>query len=75
LWHGDLVDRRYWILDQQFKSMGFDPDAHLRLDENGLFDWADAPPFMKGWASRLFETRNEDGKALVAEEASRVAHA
>jgi len=75
LWHGDLVDRRYWILDQQFKSMGFDPDAHLRLDENGLFDWADAPPFMKSWASRLFETRNEDGKALVAEEASRVAHA
>jgi len=73
LWHGDLVDRRYWILDQQFKSMGFDPDAHLRLDDNGLFEWADAPPSMRAWASRLFEMRNEDGTA--AREAPSAAHA
>jgi len=73
LWHGDLVDRRYWILDQQFKSTGFDPDAHLRLDDNGLFEWADAPPSMRAWASRMFETRNEDGTA--AREAPSVAHA
>jgi len=75
LWHGDVADRRYWELDQEFRMMDFDPDRHLRIGENGLWEWADAPPSMKAWASRLFETRNEDGDAGGLVGARSVAHA
>ena len=61
LWHGDLVDRRYGQMNEEFKSFDFDPDRHLRFDENGLWEWADAPPRMQKWASDLFALRKEDG--------------
>jgi 8-oxo-dGTP pyrophosphatase MutT (NUDIX family) len=61
LWHGDLVNRRFAELNNEFKAFDFDPDKHLRHDENGLFEWADAPPEMQKWASELFWMRREDG--------------
>ena len=61
LWHGDLVDRRYSDMNQQFKEFDFDPDKHLKLDENGLWEWGDAPEAMKEWASTFFWIRREDG--------------
>jgi 8-oxo-dGTP pyrophosphatase MutT (NUDIX family) len=61
LWHGDLVNRRYGELNDEFKTFDFDPDKHLRYDENGLWEWADAPPEMREWARKLFWMRREDG--------------
>jgi 8-oxo-dGTP pyrophosphatase MutT (NUDIX family) len=61
LWHGDLVNRRYAELNEEFMTFDFDPDRHLRYDENGLWEWADAPPRMRQWASDLFALRKEDG--------------
>jgi len=61
LWHGDLVDRRYSEMNQQFKTFDFNPDKHLKLDESGLWEWGDAPDEMRQWASTFFAIRREDG--------------
>lgn len=61
LWHGDLEDRRYRDREIQFRSMDFDPDAYLKLDDNGLWEWSDeAPDQLRMWADNSFH-RNEDG--------------
>ncbi len=61
LWHGDLANRRYAELNHVFKAFDFDPNKHLRYDENGLWEWADAPAGMREWARELFWMRREDG--------------
>ena len=40
LWHGDLADRRYADREREFRRLGLDPKAHLRHDENGLWEWS-----------------------------------
>jgi hypothetical protein len=64
LWHGDLADRRYADREREFRRLGLDPDAHLRLDDNGLWEWSsEAPERLRAWADGSFHHRNEDGKS------------
>jgi hypothetical protein len=64
LWHGDIADRSYAGRERHFRALGFDPDAHLTQDNNGMFEWsADAPADLKAWARDLFPSRKEDGAA------------
>ena len=62
LWHGDLGDRRYAEMNRQFMTFGFDPDAHIRVGADGLWEWSGAPERMRQWARDMFEVRNEDGE-------------
>ena len=62
LWHGAVTDRRYYWRNQEFKTLGFDPDRHLRLEPSGLWGWGEAPARIREWASELFVSRNEDGE-------------
>lgn len=64
LWHGELEDRRYHLRNQQFKTFDFDPTSDLRIDEAGLWAWANAPVSMRTWAHRIFFLRNEDGDLI-----------
>jgi hypothetical protein len=66
LWHGDLSDRNYGLLDRQFKAFGFDPDLHIRPSADGPWEWSGAPEEMKRWALAMFEDRNEDGDRRIA---------
>lgn len=62
LWHGDLADRRYTDMNNQFMTFDFDPDKHLALDENKLFVWSEeAPKRLQDWADKFFWIRREDG--------------
>lgn len=62
LWHGELADRSYSERERHFRTLGFDPDKHLKHDGNGMFEWSpDAPAELKAWAEGLFPGRNEDG--------------
>lgn len=62
LWHGDLADRRYTDMNNQFMTFDFDPDRHLALDENKLFVWSEeAPKRLQDWADKFFWIRREDG--------------
>jgi hypothetical protein len=62
LWHGDLGDRNYALMNRQFMTFGFDPDAHIRVGSDGLWEWSGAPEPMRQWARDMFEVRNEDGE-------------
>jgi hypothetical protein len=62
LWHGDLGDRNYALMNRQFMTFGFDPDAHIRVGSDGLWEWSGAPEQMRQWARDMFEVRNEDGE-------------
>ena len=61
LWHGDLVDRRYAEMNQQFATFDFNPNRDLRHDENGLWEWNEASPELQKWATDFFWIRREDG--------------
>jgi hypothetical protein len=62
LWHGDYGDRRYAEMNRIFMTFGFDPDAHIRVGSDGLWEWSGAPERMRQWARDMFEVRNEDGE-------------
>ncbi len=62
LWHGAMADRRYRLLNQQFKAFDFDPNRDLRLSMSGTWEWADAPANLRAWSRDLFLSRNEDGE-------------
>ena len=65
LWHGELAERSYHTRERHFRTLGFDPDAHLKHDENGMFEWsAEAPAELRAWAQNLFASRNEDGEQV-----------
>lgn len=65
LWHGDLGDRRYALMNRQFMTFGFNPDAHIRIGADGLWEWSGAPERMRQWARDFFENRNEDGERAI----------
>ena len=63
LWHGDLANRRYGVMNRELLRMQYDPDRHLQVGEGGLIEWSDeAPPAMRDWASQNFRHRREDGE-------------
>jgi hypothetical protein len=66
LWHGAWADRRYDQNNQEFRTFDFDPVRHLRRDEQGLWEWADAPGALRAWAMEWFASRREDGAPLGA---------
>ena len=61
LWHGDMKDRRYTKVVQEFASFNFDPDQNLRIDNNGLWAWKSASPELRNWTENMFGLRKEDG--------------
>lgn len=62
LWHGDLVNRRYAEMNEEFMTFAFDPEKHLRLDDAGLFEWSnEAPKRLVDWSNEFFVLRREDG--------------
>jgi hypothetical protein len=66
LWHGEVADKAYRKRQRDFRSLGFDPDAHLQTDEGGMLDWTnEAPADLKAWCNDLFNGRNEDGQRNV----------
>jgi hypothetical protein len=70
LWHGELADRRYARLNQEFMTFDFDPEKHLRFDESGLWEWTDeTPERLRKWASEMFWMRREDGDPALQPQA------
>jgi hypothetical protein len=62
LWHGADDDRRYLERNRDLNAFAFDPEADLRIDSGGCFEWNSYKPELHAWAKRYFGTRLEDGK-------------
>jgi hypothetical protein len=66
LWHGDLRRRQYQDRHQLLASFEFDPAADLALTDSGCWRWNSAKPDMHQAVKRYFQSRREDGEAVVA---------
>jgi hypothetical protein len=61
LWHGRVMDRRYYQQSSKLRAFGFDPARHLKLDPNGLWRWSDEVAGVGEAFARYFAERREDG--------------
>lgn len=61
LWHGDPVNRQYGSRNAILKRHHFDPAADLRLNDDGLWEWASEKPQLHQEVSTYFTGRREDG--------------
>jgi hypothetical protein len=61
LWHGDPVNRQYGSRNAILKRHGFDPATDLRLNGEGVWEWASEKPELHGAVKAYFGARREDG--------------
>jgi hypothetical protein len=65
LWHGDLLNRRYVLRNEELAAFHFDPERDLRVGPNGCWEWNSVKPDLHRWALEYFGKRQEDGVPLV----------
>lgn len=65
LWHGEFEDRKYVSRFAILVEEGFDPQADLTTDENGVWRWATAKPALRRRVREYFEGRREDLDIMI----------
>jgi len=60
-WHGDIANRRYGQIHEQFGTFDFDPEADVAIDASGCLVWASPKAEMHDYVRRWWSTRLEDG--------------
>jgi hypothetical protein len=61
LWHGDKKNRKYVDRHKPLHAAGFDPDLDIKIDANGLWEWARPRPDLEKYLLEYFASRQEDG--------------
>lgn len=69
LWHGDAVDRRYFLRMHDITDLGFDPWTDLVAAPGRPLEWAPGmeKPHLKQYFANYFASRREDGITLTEE--------
>jgi hypothetical protein len=62
-WHGDTENRQYFERYRLLVEHGYDPARHLRLAENGTWEWTEPGGPLAAAVRRFFHDRLEDGTA------------
>lgn len=67
LWHGDAVDRRYFLRMHEITDLGFDPWTDLQIDPGAPLEWAPSmnKPGLKEYFANYFASRREDGSPIA----------
>jgi len=65
LWHGETKDRQYGQRHEELIRLNFNPAADLRLNSDGLWEWAGEKPRLRLWMNEYFGSRKEDGEAGI----------
>ncbi len=60
LWHGDPVNRQYSARDAILKRHCFDPATDLRVNVDGVWEWASDKPLLHQEVRNYFYSRRED---------------
>jgi hypothetical protein len=60
LWHGDPVNRQYSARNAILKRHCFDPATDLRLNADGVWEWASDKPLLHQEVRNYFYSRRED---------------
>lgn len=68
LWHGDAVNRRYFLRMHDITELGYDPWTDLDLRPGQPLEWAVGmdKPGLRDYFARYFSSRLEDGVELAA---------
>lgn len=68
LWHGDAVNRRYFLRMHDITELGYDPWTDLDLRPGQPLEWAPGmdKPGLRDYFARYFSSRLEDGVELAA---------
>lgn len=63
LWHGDAVDRRYFLRMHEITDLGYDPYTDLHVEPGKPLEWAPGldKPGLKEYFENYFKSRREDG--------------
>jgi hypothetical protein len=63
LWHGDAVDRRYFLRMHEITDLGFDPWTDLHVEPGKPLEWVEGlqKPELKEYFVNYFKSRREDG--------------
>lgn len=66
LWHGDAVDRRYFLRMHEITDLGFDPWTDLHVVPGRPLEWVDGldKPGLKQYFVNYFKSRREDGTQI-----------
>lgn len=64
LWHGDSVNRRYFLRMHEITDLGFDPWTDLKLTPGAPIEWAQGlnKPGLQQYFKNYFSNRREDGE-------------
>lgn len=65
LWHGSAKDRLYVMRWKVLRAFSFSPSHDIRIDRNGIWEWASDKPGLHRAIREYFEIRNEEGKSSV----------
>lgn len=60
LYHGTLKNKQYKTRDLILKRANFDPDKDIRINEDGILEWASDKPNLRREVRAYFENRRED---------------
>ena len=60
LWHGNPVNRQYGSRKEILRRHHFDPASDLRINEDGLWEWASKKPGLHQALRDYFDARRED---------------
>lgn len=63
LWHGDAVNRRYFLRMHEITDLGYDPFTDLKIEPGSPLEWAEGmnKPGLKQYFADYFASRREDG--------------
>jgi hypothetical protein len=63
LWHGDTVNRRYFLRMHDITDRGFNPWTDLKIQVDRPMEWADnmQKPELRQYFTNYFKSRHEDG--------------
>jgi hypothetical protein len=59
--HGAAENRAYFDRQEWLASVGFDPDADIKIGANGVWHWARPRPDLEDFLRQYFTSRDEDG--------------
>ena len=71
LWHGDTVNRRYFLRMHEITDLGFDPWTDLHILPGRALEWRPglAKPGLQQYFINYFQSRQEDGAPILEEAA------
>ena len=74
LWHGDLVNRKYYLRYLELAEFNFNPYTDLIAPPGRPLEFKPGKPEMEAWFNSYFKSRLEDGDAHNQNETGGYAH-